>query len=443
MSVAQIRMPAKLVPVFEGEADVRGSHGGRGSAKTRTFAKMTAVRAHIWDMAGREGIILCARQFMNSLADSSLEEIKAAIRDEPWLEAHFDIGENYIRTKSGRISYSFIGLARNLNSIKSKSRILLAWVDEAEPVTEEAWVKLIPTLREEDSELWVTWNPERKKAPTNQRFHVRRASNDNDPRTKIVEMNWRDNPWFPDILDRVRLKDQRERPEQYAHIWEGEYITVAEGAYYAFQINEARARGRMGQLDPDPLMTIWAIWDIGGTGAKADATAIWIVQFIGQAVWLLDYYEAKGQPLAAHVNWLRDNEYGKAHCILPHDGAAHEKIVTTTYEGALKEAGFAVTVIPNQGTGAALRRIEAARRLFPQMYFDQEYCEAGIEAISWYHEKRDEERGIGLGPDHDWSSHGADAFGLIAIARPIILNIADNDDDDRWDDGGRDVETGY
>lgn len=438
MSVAQIKIPAKLVPVFQGEADVRGAHGGRGSAKTRTFAKMTAVRAHMWDMAGREGIILCGRQFMNSLADSSLEEIKAAIRDEPWLEAHFEIGETYIRTKSGRISYSFIGLARNLNSIKSKSRILLAWIEEAEPVTEEAWVKLIPTLREEDSELWVTWNPERKKAATNKRFHT--ASNDNDPRVKIVEMNWRDNPWFPDILERVRRKDEMERPEQYGHIWEGEFITVAEGAYYAQQINTARAKGRMGELDPDPLMTIWAVWDIGGTGAKADATAIWIVQFIGQAVWLLDYYEAKGQPLAAHVNWLRERGYEKAHCVLPHDGASHEKVHDTTYEGALKAAGFYVMVIPNQGAGAAMLRVEATRRLFPQMYFDAEYCEAGIEAIAWYHEKRDEERGIGLGPNHDWSSHGADAFGLIAVARPTILNIPDEDEDDmcgdRTPDGG-------
>lgn len=441
MSAVQINIPDKLVPIFEGEADVRGARGGRGSAKTRTFAKMTAIRTHMWDMAGREGIILCGRQFMNSLADSSLEEIKAAIHDEPWLEEHFDIGDSYIRTKSGRISYSFIGLARNINSIKSKSRILLAWIDEAEPVTEEAWVKLIPTLREEDSELWITWNPERKKSPTNQRFH---HDNDDDPRVKIAEMNWRDNPWFPDILNRLRLKDERERPEQYGHIWEGEFITVAEGAYYAFQLNAAKSKGRMGSLDPDPLMTIWAIWDIGGTGAKADATAIWIVQFIGQAVWLLDYYEAKGQPLAAHVNWLREGGYGKAHCVLPHDGAAHEKVFDTTYEGALRAAGFHVMVIPNQGAGAAMQRVQAARRLFPQMHFDKEYCAGGIEAIAWYHEKRDEERGIGLGPDHDWASHGADAFGLIAIARPIILNIADNDDEDiALGDEGRNPVTGY
>jgi len=440
MTVARIKIPAKLVPVFEGEADVRGAYGGRGSAKTRTFAKMTAVRAHMWDMQGREGIILCGRQFMNSLEDSSLEEIKSAIREEPWLLAHFDIGEKYIRTRSGRIHYSFVGLSRNLNSIKSKFRILLAWIEEAEPVTEEAWVKLIPTLREEDSELWVTWNRERKKSATNQRF----GANDNDPRVKIVEMNWRDNPWFPDILNRLRLRDQEERPDQYDHIWEGAYLSVVAGAYYAKQITAARQKGRIGKVDMDPLMTVYAVWDIGGTGAKADATAIWIVQYIGQAINLLDYYEAVGQPLAVHVNWLRDNGYGKARCILPHDGAAHDKVFDTTYEGALRTAGFDVIVIPNQGAGAAMRRIEAARRLFPQMYFDAEFCEGGIEAISFYHENRNEDRAIGLGPSHDWASHGADAFGLVAVARPILLGaVNDDEDEDYHRNTGRNERGGY
>ena len=69
MTVARLKLPPKLIPVFEGEADTRGAHGGRGSAKSRTFAKMTAVRALMWDTEGRSGIILCARQFQNSLAD--------------------------------------------------------------------------------------------------------------------------------------------------------------------------------------------------------------------------------------------------------------------------------------------------------------------------------------------------------------------------------------
>lgn len=410
-AVGQVRMPAKLVSVFTGEADVRGSYGGRGSAKTRTFAKMTAVRAYMWAQAGIEGIILCGRQFMNSLADSSLEEIKAGIESEPWLLPHFDIGEKYVRTADGRISYSFTGLDRNIDSIKSKARIRLAWIDEAEPVTEEAWTKLIPTLREEDSELWLTWNPERKTSPTNMRFR-----NSTDPRSKIVEMNWRDNPFFPDILNRARLKDMEERPDSYEHIWEGAFLTISEGAYFAKSLTKAKAEGRIGRLSADPLMTFRAYWDIGGTGAKADATAIWIAQSVGREIRFLDYYEAVGQPLAAHVNWLRDNGYGKALCVLPHDGASHEKIVDATYEGALRQAGFDCKVIPNQGAGAAMGRIEAARRLFPQMWFDAEKCAGGLEAIGWYHEKRDPKRMIGFGPDHDWSSHGSDAFGLAAVA---------------------------
>jgi phage terminase large subunit len=197
----QIKIPPKLVPVFMGEARYRGAYGGRGSAKTRTFAKMSAVRAYVWSMAGREGIILCGRQFMNSLEDSSLEEIKAAIRSEPWLEAHFDIGERYVRTKDGRISYSFVGLDRNINSIKSKARILLAWIDEAETVIEEAWTKLIPTIREEGSELWITWNPERKSSATHKRFREKPPG-----RSKIVEINYTDNPWFPAVLEEERLR---------------------------------------------------------------------------------------------------------------------------------------------------------------------------------------------------------------------------------------------
>jgi phage terminase large subunit len=100
---ADIALPNKLIPVFLGEADVRGSWGGRGSGKTRSFAKMSVVLGYQRAAVGREGIILCGRQYMNSLADSSMEEIKAAIREEPWLNDFYEIGEKYIRTKCGRV----------------------------------------------------------------------------------------------------------------------------------------------------------------------------------------------------------------------------------------------------------------------------------------------------------------------------------------------------
>lgn len=413
MSTARVRLPPKLISVFSGEADVRGAYGGRGSAKTRSFAKMTAIRTYMWDAAGREGQILCGRQFMNSLADSSLEEIKAAIRSEPWLLEHFDIGEKYIRTKSGRIGYTFVGLDRNIDSVKSKARILLGWVDEAEPVTDEAWTILIPTLREEDSELWITWNSKRKNSPVERRFrHV------SDPRIKVAEINWRDNPWFPSKLERDRQRDLRDRPDQYNHIWEGDFVSVVEGAYFAKSLTEAKQEGRIGRVAADPLMALRLFWDLGGRGAKSDATAIWVAQFIGKEIRVLDYYEAQGQPLATHLNWCRSKGYtpDKASIWLPHDGAPIHPVADASWQTAMTQAGYSVSIVPNQGAGAASQRIEAARRLFPSMWFNEETTQGGRDALGWYHEKRDEDRGIGLGPNHDWSSHGADAFGMMCVA---------------------------
>jgi phage terminase large subunit len=416
MATAQIQLPPKLKPVFLGKADIRGAHGGRGSAKSRSFAKMTAVRAYVWSKAGREGIILCGRQFMNSLSDSSLEEVKAAIRSEPWLLAHFEIGEQFVRTKDGRIAYSFTGLARNLDSIKSKSRILLAWIEEGEQVTEEAWVKLIPTLREEDSELWVTWNPENDRAPTNKRFHTRIAPP--DARMKIVEMNWRDNPWFPDILERQRVKDKAERPDSYDHVWEGDFVRAVEGSYYAKCLTRARDEGRIGFVAEEPNLIVRLHADIGGTGAKSDNFVFWAQQCVGTEIRWVNHYEQQGQPIASHLNWMREQGYTPNRCKiwLPHDGDTQDRVFDVSYRTAFEAAGYEVVVVPNQGKGAASKRIEEGRRLFPRMRFDAEKCSAGLKALGWYHEKRDEERGIGLGPDHDWSSHSADAFGTGCVA---------------------------
>ena len=413
----QVEIPQELIPVFDGEADVRGAFGGRGSGKTRSFAKMAAVKGYIYGMAGISGILLCGRQYMNSLDDSSLEECKRAIKEEQFLSGYYDIGEKYIKSKDGRISFAFAGLDRSIQSIKSKGRILLCWVDEAEPVTEYAWSVLIPTLREEgedwNAELWVTWNPRRKGSPTDLRFR-----NSTDPRVKVVQLNWRDNPKFPAMLERARQRDKRERPDSYNHIWEGDYETVVQGAYYASSLTKAKEEGRIGRVAADPLMTIRLFVDIGGTGARADAFTMWAAQFIGKEIRVLNYYESVGQPLATHLAWMRENGYtpDKAQIWLPHDGSTQDKVYDVSYESALKQAGYKVEVVPNQGKGAAKARIEAARRIFPSIWFNESTTEAGRDALGWYHEKKDEERNIGLGPNHDWASHGADSFGLMCVA---------------------------
>lgn len=423
MTAVQVKLPPKLRPLFIGPADVRGAYGGRGSAKTRSFAKMAAVRGYMFGQQGVTGILLCARQYMNSLEDSSLEEVKRAIEDEPFLADYYEVGEKYVSSRDGRINFAFAGLDRSLASIKSKGRILLCWVDEAEPVTAEAWSTLIPTLREEgedwNAELWVTWNPKRKTAACESRF--RHA---NDPLIRMVQMNWRDNPRFPAKLERERQRDLAERPDQYEHIWEGDYVKVIEGAYYAASITKARADGRIGKVAADPLLIHRLFFDIGGTGLRADAVTIWDMQFVGREIRVLDYYEAVGQPLAAHLDWMRSRGHvpGKAQVWLPHDGEQGDKVYAVSYESAIKAAGYDVQVVPNQGKGAARQRIEAARRHFPAMWFNEPTTQPGLDALGWYHEKKDEERGIGLGPEHDWSSHGADSFGLACVVAEQIFN---------------------
>ena len=420
MSRVKVALPPKLLDVFSGKAFVRAAYGGRGSGKTRSFAKMSAVRALMWAKAGKSGIILCGRQYMNSLDESSLEEVKTAINEEQFLRESFIITERTIKTDSekfdGLVEYKFSGLDRNIASVKSKARILLCWVDEAEPVTEHAWEVLIPTLRDEESELWCTWNPERKGSATNKRFR-----DSKDPLTKCVELNYKDNPWFPDILDRARLKDKLERPESYEHIWNGDFITTMTGAYYAASLTQAKEEGRIGFVAADPLLTHRIYCDIGGTGANADAFTMVVAQFVGTEIRVLDCYESQGQPLATHLSWLRSKNYGpdRAQIWLPHDGSTHDKVYDVSYESALKDAGFKVTVVPNQGKGAAMARIEESRRLFGSVRFNSATTESLRDALGFYHERRHEQRDVGLGPDHDWSSHFADAFGLMSIAHEL------------------------
>ena len=427
MTEVTIRLPPKLIPVFQGRADVRGAYGGRGSAKTRSFAKMAAFFGMRYGQAGISGQILCARQYMNSLDDSSLEEVKRAIEDESSLKAYYDVGEKYIKSRDGRISFAFAGLDRSIDSVKSKGRILLCWVDEAEPVTDSAWSILIPTLREENegwnAELWITWNPRRKSAAVETRF--RRSP---DPLIKIAELNFRDNPKFPAKLERDRKRDLEERPQEYSHVWEGAYATAMKGAYFAAGLAKAKEEGRIGRVAADPLLTLRVHCDIGGTGATSDAFVMWVNQFVGREIRTLAHYEQVGQEIGEHLRWLRERGYvpGKATIVLPHDGSTNDKVYHVSYEAAFKAANYDVVVIPNMGRGAASMRVEAVRRILPSVWFNNapdttpggerdDSTEAGREALGFYHEKWDDKRDIGLGPDHDWSSHSADAYGLMAV----------------------------
>lgn len=408
MTAAQIALPPKLISVFNGPADVRYSFGGRGSGKTRSFAKMIAVRGYMYGMSGISGQLLCARQYMNSLDDSSLEECKRAIEDEPFLSAYYDIGEKYIKSHDGRISFTFAGLDRNIASIKSKGRILIAWVDEAEPVTDAAWAILIPTLREEgedwNAELWATWNPARKTAAVEKRFRF-----SNDPLVKGVELNWRDNPKFPARLERERQRALDD--EDYDHVWEGGY-GVVKGSILGKWVHKARAEGRINdQVAYDPNgAPILVSSDLG----FRDTASWWFWQPTVGGFRLLVYMGDSGLDADDWIPIIQDKitELGAdlERIWLPHDARAKTfQSKHTSVERFAKAFGAdKVRVVPQT---KKLDQISAARAVIGKCEFNETACSDGIDGLEgWTFEWNPDLQTFSKHPLHDACSHPSDAF---------------------------------
>lgn len=416
MSVLEIPTARVFLPALEATRDI-AIRGGRGSGKSHFVSELLIDDALAEPgNSGGEGLrTVCIREVQKDLAQSSKALIEAKLRKFKLGEADgFKVYKDVISAPGDGL-FIFKGMNDyTADSIKSLENFKRGWWEEAHGATQHSINLYRPTFRAKGSKMLWTWNPRRKTDAVDVMFLGPEIPTD----AVVIKANWRDNPWLTPELEQERLDCMRMQPDQYEHIWEGGYVSVIEGAYYAKSLTLARQQGRIGRVAPDPLMTIRLFADIGGTGAKADAFAMWAGQFIGREIRVLDYYEAIGQPLATHLGWMREKGYtpDKAQIWLPHDGATQDKVFAVSYESALRQAGYRVTVIPNQGKGAAKARVEAGRRLFPSMWFNETTTSGGLDALGWYHEKKDEERGIGLGPEHDWASHGADAFGLMCVA---------------------------
>ncbi len=413
---------AKVFEPLLAPARYKGAYGGRGSGKSHFFAEKLVEDSLAEPSECGEGLrSVCIREVQKDLAQSAKQLIETKLKLFRLGEAQgFRIFKTEIQTpKDGIIIFKGMN-DYTADSIKSLEGFKRGWWEEAHTATAHSLKLYRPTFRHDGAERWFSWNPRRKTDPVDILFRGAET-----PSGSIsVFANWRDNPFRQAEQEQERKDTMRMNPDQYPHVWDGDYVTVIEGAYYADSLVTAREEGRIGHVGADPLMTYRLFFDIGGTGAKADAVTIWVTQFLGREIRALNYYEAVGQPLATHLNWMRDEGYKKSNSQvwLPHDGSTNDKVYDVSYESAIRGAGYDVTVIPNQGKGAAKARIEAGRRYFPSIWFNEETTSGGLEALGWYHEKKDEARGIGLGPDHDWSSHGADSFGLICVAADEIFN---------------------
>lgn len=420
-------VPIETAEVFEpllAPARYKGAHGGRGSGKSHFFAELMIEDSLAEPGMTGEGLrSVCIREVQKDLTQSAKLLLEDKLGKLGLGEADgFKVFRDVIETPGDGIII-FKGMQDyTAESVKSLEKFKRAWWEEAQTATQHSLNLLRPTIREEGSEIWASWNPRFEDDP----IDIMLRGPVKPTGAVVVKANWSDNPWFPKVLDQERLDCLNGSPDQYDHIWDGGYVTVVEGAYYAKDIAEARKAGRIGRVSADPLMTIRLYMDIGGTGAKSDAFSIVASQFIAREIRLLNYYEAVGQPIAAHLNWMRSQGYmpDRVKIILPHDGESNDKVFDVSYKSAFKAAGYDVDVIPNQGKGAAAMRVESGRRLFPSIWFNESTTIGLMRALGWYHEKRDPVRKIGLGPDHDWSSNGADAFGLMCVAYEVPGKVA-------------------
>ena len=376
--------------------------GGRGGAKSHGVARTLLVMG-----MERPLRIVCGREIQKSIKDSTHALLSDLIRSHN-LTWFYEIQEAVIKGKNGT-EFKFRGLKHNVTDIKSLEAVDIFAIEEAENVSDTSYEVLLPTIRKEGSEIWVIFNTKNISDPTYQRFVAKK-----DADNLVKKVSWRDNPFFPAVLEKERLKLLKDDPEAYQHIWEGEPDTRRSGAIYAKQIAKAREEGRITKVPYDPSSEVFTVWDLG----FGDATTIWWLQFVGRELRWLDYYENYGELLPHYAKIIKDKPYHymrKGH-FLPHDGDAGN-IRGAAPSAQLAALGVHTTTIDRAGNQDVIRgQRELLSTVIGYSVFDEVKCKDGLFALESYHFEWDEDRNtFKKTPEHDWSSHAADAARSIGI----------------------------
>ena len=387
-----IQIPEKFKFLFNPKR-YKVMYGGRGGAKSHSIARVLLVMGMQNQLR-----IICAREIQKSISDSVHALLGDLIREHN-LDGFYTVQNQVIRGANGT-EFKFRGLKHNTTDLKSLEGADIVWVEEAENVSSGSWEILIPTVRKESSEIWVSFNPKNITDPTYQRFV---AYQDSD--ITAVKVGWQDNPFFPEVLDKERKKLMAADWDAYQHIWEGEPDMRRNGAVYAKQLTKAREDGRITLVPYDPAGEVFTAWDLG----FGDATSIWWLQFIGRELRWLEYYENNGEQLDHYTGIVKAKPYNYVRHghFLPHDGA-HGNIRGESVSRQLTDMGLSNTVLSREPEIAP--GIELVRQTLAYSVFDAERCKDGIHALENYGYEWDEDRQIFKSkPKHDWASNGADA----------------------------------
>jgi phage terminase large subunit len=220
MSKINIIVPKKYLTLTQ-EARYHVFYGGRGSAKSHSIARFLVAKA-----LSKQTKILCTRELQNSIADSVHKLLSDVIRNHN-LEQWFEIGKAEISCVNGS-SFIFKGLAHNIDSVKSTEGVDICWIEEADKVSQQSWDILVPTIRKPNSSIIISFNPTYSDDPVYKIF----VANPPPPESIVNEVSWRDNPHFPEILEKEMLHMKATDYEKYMHIWEGQIRTVSDAQIF-------------------------------------------------------------------------------------------------------------------------------------------------------------------------------------------------------------------
>lgn len=399
------QFPSKLKPLFK-SARYKVFHGGRGSGKSWGVARALLILARQKKLR-----ILCTREVQKSIKDS----VHALLSDQITalgFGADFQILETEIRcTVTGSV-FLFAGLSQHtVESVKSFEGCDIVWVEEAQSVSGKSWDVLVPTIRKPGSEIWITLNPQLESDETYQRFIANPP-----PDSVVVEMNYMDNPWFPEVLEAERSHAQKTmKREKYAHIWEGKCMPAVEGAIYFDEVAKAEEEGRITRVTADKLLKVHAIWDLGWN----DSMSIIMVQRSASELRVVDYIEDSHKKLSDYVEMLKARPYNWGQDWLPHDGFSKDYKTGKTAEEMLKAMGRSVARTPNMDIEGG---IKAAREVFERIWFDKDKTTRLVECLKRYRRNIGQKTGEAGSPLHDEFSHGADAFRYLALCADQLKN---------------------
>ena len=396
-AVSRIRFPKKFEALFQPEKTrYRIFYGGRGGAKSWCFARALLAKGTKSPLR-----ILCAREFQTSIKDSVHKLLSDQIY-ELNMESFYEITQTTIRGINGT-EFIFAGIKNNTNNIKSIEGIDIAWVEEAQSVSANSWNVLIPTIRKQDSEIWVSFNPELPTDDTWKRFV------ESPPESSVVvKVNWNDNPWFPETLNLERLSLKSRDLSAYNNVWEGATRNTVDGAIFGKEMEQAELENRITNVPYDPSKPCHAVFDLGW----ADNTACWIIQYVGFDIRVLRYFEDNQKTIQHYLSLMQTFGYIYDTIWLPHDGAAKSLGTGKSIEEIVRATGLKVQILDRVPVADS---INAARTIFPRCYFDRKNTEEGLNCLRHYRYDVDEHGTFSQKPLHNIYSHGADAWRYIGL----------------------------